>query len=705
MGLLYDVLITGDCSNIGAGAITLTPSGGTAPYTVDWYLPNLGVDPTVYTDSTRITLTAGTYQVLITDSTSTINQTIYVNISVSSGVCVNYSSVIGTSCGLNNGFISVSATTPCLPITYVLYDISGNTVFSATSYTTIQSFSSLSAGTYYVVAEDGGGCTGETATMVVTPSTSLIYGLFSVNNSPCVGIANGAIYITGLTGTPPYTYVWSNGAITQNITGLTNGTYSVSVTDASGCTLTQSATITTANQLGIAGFVTINPTCFNSDGEIDVTISGGTPPYYYHLSDGQNDVLYGSNIVYNGLPAGTYSVTVTDAALCTTSGTTTILTPGSFTSVSVSSTNSVCGSNGGTITATALGGYTPVTFTLTDSLSNVITYIGGPTYVFTGLTNGIYVLTVSNGGSCTYTNTLSVMNTLPFNLSYLTTGTTCGNNNGAVTISVDIPGTYTYQLGSQIFSNTALQSVTFENLSPGYHTASVSDASILTSPCVQTISFFISSSTGVNFTLQNTDCGNGSDGTITVLITSGQPPYTYNWTPSVSPQSGIFIANLTAGTYNLEIIDANGCSAAASTTITCRQSTLTYSTFNICDNTFTDTYGAKLGLQQMLNKGFYELTQNENGCTLLNADFTLLIEVVGTTYTDTFYSTSSLNTPPTDSQFITALTNILYLIPGIATVNINSETNNITLSTDCDKTLEDRHLSIQLQINYNYCCY
>lgn len=704
MALSYSVAITGDCSNIGAGAIILSPSGGTAPYTVDWYAPSLGVDPTVYTDSTQTGLTAGTYQLLITDSTSQVNQTLYVNITVSSGVCINYSSVVNTTCGVDNGVINVSATTANLPVIYTLYDISGNTVSSVTSYSITQTFPGLSGGTYYVVGEDGGGCSGATASMVVRPSTALTYGLFSVNNSPCVGISNGAIYITGLTGTPPYTYTWSNGAVTQNTTGLTNGTYSVTVTDGSGCSLSQSATITIANQLGIAGFVSINPTCFNSDGEIDFMISGGTPPYYYHLSDGQNDVLYSTNIIYTGLPAGTYTITVTDAALCTTSGSTTILTPGSFTSVSVSNTNSVCGINGGTITVTAIGGYTPVTFTLTDTLSNVTTYIGGPTYVFTGLTSGTYDLSVSNGGSCVYTTSITIINVVPFNLSYTTTGTTCGNNNGAVTISIDTPGIYTYQLDSQIFSNTTLQSITFDNLSPGFYTASVADASTQTLPCIQYISFYIDSSMGVNFVLQSTDCGSGSDGTITVLITSGQPPYTYNWTPSVSPQTGIFINNLTAGTYNLEIVDANGCSAAASTTITCRQNTVTYSIFNICDSVFTDTYGTKLGLLEMLNKGFYELTQPNTSCTLVYADFTINVDVSGSTYTDTLNSAYSLTTPPSDNDLIVSLTNLLYLVPGIATVDINPDTNIIKLTTDCEKILEDWPVTIVLKIEYGYCC-
>lgn len=378
MSLTYSVSITGDCSNLGVGAIDLTPLSGMSPYIVDWYSPSIVVDTGITTSSIVTGLTAGTYSVLITDSTTPTNQTLYVNINVSSGNCASVGTVVSTTCGLDNGSATILTSSACTPITYVLYDGSGNTVSSASTYSTTQTFSSLSAGTYYCETMDCGGCSGDSGTFVILPSTPLSFGLFVVNNSPCVGVDNGAIYITGLTGVAPYIYTWSTGAVTQSISGLTNGVYSVTVQDSTGCIITQSATITTADILGIAGFTTISPTCFNNDGEIDVTISGGTPPYYYQLSDGQNNVLFASNIIYTNMPAGLYTVIVTDAALCTTSGTTFLATPGSFTSISVSKTNSVCSTNGGTISIVAMGGFTPVTFSITDSLSNTTTYIGVP---------------------------------------------------------------------------------------------------------------------------------------------------------------------------------------------------------------------------------------------------------------------------------------------------------------------------------------
>lgn len=704
MSLTYNVLLTGDCSNTGAGAIELFPTGGTAPYIVDWYSPSIIVDTGVTTSSTVTGLTAGTYSVLITDSTTPTNETLYVNITISSGNCATIGTVTSTTCGLNNGSAEILTSSACTPITFALYDLSGNSISTATTYSTSYVFNALSAGTYYVETLDCGGCSGFTGTIVVKPSTDLTFGLFSVNNSPCVGTNNGAIYITGLTGTPPYIYTWSNGAVTQNITGLSDGSYSVTVIDSGGCSYTQNTTITTADFLGIAGFTALAPTCFNSDGELDITISGGTPPYYYSLSNGQNDVLYATNIIYTGLPAGTYIITVTDAALCTTSGMTSLDTPGAFTNVSVSTQNSVCATNGGSILVTALGGYTPVTFSLTDSLSNTTTYIGGPSYTFTGLSSGNYTLTVSNGASCTYTDVITILNTTPFNLSVTTTGTTCNGINGSALITVDTPGIYTYQVGSQIYSNTTSQSILFTNLPAGFYTASVADASTTTLPCIQTINFYITPSNTVNYTLDTSDCGGGSEGTITVLITSGTPPYTFNWTPSLAPQTGVYYTGLTAGTYTLELVDSNGCTSTQSTTITCPTTQTNYSVFNVCDTMFNTATNTKLNIPKMVYQGYDEVTVGGNNCYLTGMSFTVYIDVDGNTYTDNFYTSSSLDDYPSDTLFVSTITNILLLIPGIASADADIVNNNLTINADCTNSLSDKLVTIQLEITYDYCC-
>jgi hypothetical protein len=702
----YNVFITGDCQSLNVGVIDLYPTFGTPPYTVDWVLPSLGIDPLV-TNSTRTGLSAGTYNIYVTDSTTPVNQYLEINLQISSGICLNLEVTSDTTCGNDNGSLIVTATTTTLPIVYNLYGyLSGTSylVSSTTAFTNSLPYFGLSAGTYYVEAFDNGGCSGSTGTCVIKDSTNFDYGFYVVNNSPCINVNNGAIYITGLTGNPPYTYTWTSGQTTQVITGLTDGIYTVTVTDFYGCTVTKSTTVSTAPTLGIVGFSNTSPTCFSSDGIVTVNISGGTPPYYYQFSNGSNNIQYGQSITYVGLSTGFYTVIVTDAALCSVTGSTSIYTPNSFQQVIVEPTNSQCSDSSGSILVTVVGASPPITFELTDSLNNTTTIVGGPSAFFTGLTSGNYNLVVSNSGPCVYTQTITIQNIYAFNISTSTTGTTCGLNNGIVEVSVDTPGIYNYQLGSALYTNTTNQSVIFDNLQPGYYVVTVSDANPDTLPCVQNYGFIISGSENVNFTLSNTGCGTGSEGTITTLITGGVPPFTYSWTPSVAPQTGIYITGLTAGTYTLVLTDSNGCSATKSTTIVCSSGISTYAVFNVCQSEFTETAGEKLELLQMLNNGYYALTSGETGCSLTSADFTLLVNVGGTAYTNTFYTSTSLLDVPSVSTYVSVLSGILNTIPGMGTVNINTEFNTIQLTTDCELTLADKNVTIQVVIDYNICC-
>lgn len=133
----------------------------------------------------------------------------------------------------------------------------------------------------------------------------------TVTDVACYGASTGAVSIAVSGGTGPYTYLWSNSATTQNISGVPAGSYSVTVTDANGCTGSTNATVNQpASALSVGE--THTPTCLGSpDGTITLTVSGGTAPYTYLWND--ND----TNQNRTGLAAGTYTVTVKDANNCT----------------------------------------------------------------------------------------------------------------------------------------------------------------------------------------------------------------------------------------------------------------------------------------------------------------------------------------------------------------------------------------------------
>lgn len=709
--MYYNAIVNGDCNSTSNGSIEIFPIGGIEPYTIDWFDPNLGTD-TLLLDgdsSIRTGLAGGVYQIRLNDSNTPSNSEIYINLWISTGICLNLETIVDASCEGSNGALSVTATTQNYPVTYSLYRKSGltNTLITTSVTNNIQIFNSLPSGIYYVTAVDDGGCSGSTGTCVIKDSGKFTFGLYTIDDADCIAENTGAIYVTGLTGTAPYTYQWSTSPLnTPILTGLTSGAYSVTVTDANNCSITKSVVISAATQLGIINFVNSSPTCFNNDGQIIVNISGGTPPFYYQFSNGQNNIDGNRSYTYNNLVAGTYSVIVTDAAFCVTSGTTTILTPNSFTSTDVSVKNSTCSEGSGSITISGGGGQTPYIFQLLDSNGNVLsTKTASPSAIFSNLNSGTYTVTMTTqGGVCTYTKTVVIENTQPFNVFTNPIGTTCGAQNGQVTVYVDIPGIYTYQVGSQTIANSTSQNVTFTNLPAGFYNALVSDANPDNEPCTVKASFIIPASTKTAFTLASTSCGNGNEGTVTALITGGNPPYTFGWSANAGSQTGIYLTGLTAGTYSLILTDSDGCVATKSISVNCSSNNTTYSLFNVCDSEFSEKSGTKQGLSQMLNDGYQLLTSGETGCSLTAATFTILLDVGGTGYTSEFYTSTGLLDYPTDTEYVTALRNLLDSIPGIGSIIINTESNTIQLSTDCLKALSDKNITIRLMIDYGFCC-
>ena len=218
--LTYNISITGDCTNSFAGGFTLDIIGDSPPYTIQWLTPitdviPLGVDVTTYN---KIFLSAGTYTLNIIDSCSP-NTVLPVNVLISSGTCTSIDSHTDTLCGLNNGSITASTTYSYGNATFFLYENTSGFIDSSSPYSNVAEFTSLSAGTYYVIADDGAGCTGMSETCIVKTSTTINYDLFVVNDAGCT-TNSGKIFISGLTGNPPYTYLWSNGVIGDSLTGL-----------------------------------------------------------------------------------------------------------------------------------------------------------------------------------------------------------------------------------------------------------------------------------------------------------------------------------------------------------------------------------------------------------------------------------------------------------------------------------------------------
>ena len=703
----YTINITGDCQSNSSGSISVLPFGGTPPYVVQWTSPSLGSDVVSLFPSIRTGLNAGTYTLRLNDSTLPTNLEFFVNIPVSDGVCTDIENVRDTTCAENNGAISASSTSDYSSSYFYLYNSGGTLVTSAVTNTNLINFTNLTAGTYQIVVQDLGGCTGQSQTIVIQESTPFDYGYYVVPNSACNATPIGKIYITGQTGYYPYTYLWGNGQTGDTITGLTEGTYSVQVTDYVGCTKSKSIVVPKVDPLGFGNFIVSQPGCFQNNGSLTLVITGGTVPYFYSASTGYFKISYSSSFTVTGLTAGAVTINVTDSGYCRISETAQLITPNGMSSVSINSNNSTCSSNNGSIFVSVVGGTTPYTYTLIYPTSNTISFAtNSTTHDFTNLTGGTYTVVVSDSSGCSYQEEETIIATNKYNLTVTSTGTTCGNSNGIALVSKSSGGTapYDYILDNTVqILDTTQSAFTFTNVSSGVHTVSVVDAD----GCSVSESFFVDTSFPISYSLNSTTCGSGSGGTITAFISSGEPPFTFNWSSNIpnNPQS-ITVTGLTAGTYSVSIVDSQGCSLQRVTEVTCSSSYLSYQVYSMGSEEFQLINGTKCGLLQMLNQGFYDLTTGNSGCTLSSATFTarVFVSPAGTTYENEFYTTTSLLTPPSDNLWLNTVRNLILTIPGVQTVTIDEFSNQITIQAAPDGPLNNQQLTVDLLIEYDIIC-
>jgi hypothetical protein len=700
------VSLSGDCTNSNLGGFEINIFGSAPDYSIEWLSPTtgttaLGAGVTAYTQTG---LSAGTYSFNVIDSCSPTPEVFPMNINISSGTCVSIVGQQNTTCNNNNGIITAQTQNYYGYANFYLYNISGSQITSASSLSQTYVFNNLSADTYYVVADDGGGCTGKSQTCIVKSSSTLTFGLYTIPNAGCT-TTSGKIYVTGLTGTPPYTYLWSNGATGSTVTGLTSGFYQVTVTDNTGCQKTEATTVNTAPAIGLGAFTSVQPSCFASDGQITVTITGGTAPYYYSGSNGSTAISFAQTHTFTGLSSGYFSVQVTDAGLCSFVATTTLLTPNAFSVLSANIINSTCSNNGGEISLTIFGGSPPYTYTLTDSLGNPTVLFGAfATAVFSNLFSDTYTLTISDNGSCTFTSAFTVSNVSLFTLTTNVKDTKCGRSNGSVQLTITAGGTapYHYQINGQFAFSSDLN-YSFGGLAGGSYVATVTDAN----NCQQVVPFVVNGSNNVDFILSGVDSLNGSNGSITALITSGVPPFVLNWSPNVNGQTGLTVNNLSAGTYSLSVTDSSGCTASRSIILYGFNKLSSYQTFNLCDHDFVDTGSVtRKGPQQMLIEGYYDLTSNDVNCLLNQAIFEIEATVSGVTQTSQFYTGTSITDFPSDNQYASALETLLLSFSGIGQVIVDYLNNKITVNTDCDSPLNliDADFQVSMRIYYDINC-
>lgn len=516
------------CTGGSNGSITTTPVGGTAPYIYLW-------QPGNQTTSSITNQAAGTYTVIITDaegcqvsSTNTITQPVVLAISLTA---THVSCFNG-----NNGTVSSSVSGGNSPYTYNWNPISATT----------PNITTLQAGSFTLTVTDNAGCIAS-GTIAVTQPTALTASVSS-NNETCDYLNNGSATVIASGGTPGYSYLWQpGGQSTSTATNLSSGTYSLTTTDFNNCTAISIITVSQPAPLTVSFINQVNVTCFSgNNGGITASASGGNPGYIYSWMPGS----FTSSSISN-LPAGTYTVTVTDNYNCQVQNNVTITQPFFPLAVSVSSTPANCfGEANGSISSSASGGSGPYSYSWMPGNYNGQNVLNIP--------GGNYTVTVTDSKGCIITNSVTVSQPAQMVLTTASVNSTCSAPNGQASVSISGGvSPYTY-----LWSPSGGTNNTATGLFSGAYTVIVNDANGCSS--LQWVNVNDNSGPSVSiFSSTNVSCNGGSDGSATVGVSGGSGPFTYSWAPYGGNST---TANgLSAGTYTVTVVDANACQSLATT--------------------------------------------------------------------------------------------------------------------------------------------
>jgi Secretion system C-terminal sorting domain/SprB repeat len=491
---------------------------------------------------------AGTYTVIVSDEngcTTTGSTTVIIN-NCMPAILTATVSAVNTSCGFGNGSATAGAISGTAPYTYNW----SNT--TATNDPMTQT--NLSSGTYTVTVTDATGTTA-TSTAVIAGSSSPSPTLAATATS--CGNFNGAIDLSISYGTAPFSFNWndiSTAPEPQNRTALSSGTYSVTITDAAGCTNTSSATVAASVGANITAAVT-NISCTGANnGAINLTAGGGSAPYSFNWADITTTPEPEDR---TNLVSGTYSVTVTAANSCTATFSATILQPSPL-SLSAVAVNANCGTTNGSITLTSGGGTGTLNYDWSD-----LAGANNPKDR-TNLNAGTYTVIMADANGCSTTLTRIITQSGTPVASATTTNVACfGINTGAINLTVT-GGALPYSYNWADISTTP-EPEDRSALAGGNYAVTITDAS----NCTQTATYNITQPAAAlaeSITTTNASCG-ASNGTITLNVTGGTLPYSFNWADITIQPEPQHRTGLGAGTYSVTVTDANGCVRTATATI------------------------------------------------------------------------------------------------------------------------------------------
>ncbi len=542
------------CNGLSDGAIQSTISGGTPNYTFSWTGPFGFTSPNEDISG----LVAGVYQLTVSDNLGCIQVMPPQFLTEPLPVTTTLTQVDIDCFGAANGSIDLSPAGGVLPYLFAWVGPGG---FTANT----EDISNLKPGSYSLTITDGNGC------MTPFPAITTILEPLEVevvavkSDISCGGQIDGAVDITVTGGVLPYSYSWSGpGGFTsssKDILGLAAGSYDLIISDGNGCVVNFPGIATIVEPLPISAILTsqTNILCNGeTSGLITIDASGGTGLLLFNWTN-EAGVTVSTEEDPSGLPAGIYSLSITDANGCniTYPSLVTLSQPPAITSSLTETDISCFGSGDGTITVNASGGTGTLEYSITGNLD--------PSYqpgnVFNGLGPGLYTVWTRDANLCVVSNTVTILEPGEIQIAEeLIGGQNLCDGDALATISINgVSGgvlSYLYSIngGTDFYPTNQ-----FNNLAAGDYLIMVRDASgcqitgsllTITEPAKLFIANYVQGDVNT--------CYDSPEGSILILAGGGAGTKSYTLNGTITNTSGDF-QNLTGGSYTLRISDLNAC--------------------------------------------------------------------------------------------------------------------------------------------------
>lgn len=443
--------------------------------------------------------------------------------------CSNYSTAVSgidPGCSGTDGSVSSVTLGGTAPYTY-----QWSSPGSATSF-----MNNLSAGTYVLTVVDINNCS---AVDSVTLFQSPILSVSTVPSSvTCNGGANGTVNSNVVGGVFPFTYLWSNGATTANISSVVAGTYTVTVTDAAGCTSVSSSTVTQPVAVSLSSIITDASCQGFCDGAISISVSNGQAPYMYQWSGGLPPLNNPTNLCI-----GNYQLTVTDANLCTATGTYNVSGPLGMT-LTMNHTDAICnGSCDGTAGVIVNSGIAPYSFLWGNGSTNS---------TVNNLCTGNFFVSVTDAIGCTTQGSVIVSQPVSIIVNPASLSISCNGLSDGMAFFSQTNAVLPYS----VLWSTGGTTDTLYNLFAGYYSLTLTDAN----GCIDTAGVTVTEPTMLSLVVNATgeSCPGVGNGMVTANPSGGTSPYFYNWN-NPPGQSASSLTNLPQDYYDVIVTDVNGC--------------------------------------------------------------------------------------------------------------------------------------------------